>query len=199
LPARTPQADERMAARTAATKSHGPSDSAADRSLYERCITRGAMNFLPTLYNNGNQILQNKDYVVIRHEMINETRMIPIGNRPFSTIRTYMGESRGHWEGSTLVVETKNYLTSGTIISGVPASDALRVIERFTRVGDHALAYEATVDDPQTWTQPWKIAFELTEDPEYPLFEYACHEGNYALVNILKGARATEAAASKKP
>jgi hypothetical protein len=136
---------------------------------------------------------------VIRHEMINETRMIPIGNRPFSTIRTYMGESRGHWEGSTLVVETKNYLTSGTIISGVPASDALRVIERFTRVGDHALAYEATVDDPQTWTQPWKIAFELTEDPEYPLFEYACHEGNYALVNILKGARATEAAASKKP
>jgi len=198
LPPRTPEAEQRIAARAAGAKTHGPADSWVDRSLYERCITRGAMNFLPTLYNNGNQILQDEGYVVIRHEMINETRMIPLSDRPFSTIRTYMGESRGHWEGDSLVVETKNYLTSGTILNGVPVSDALRVVEKLTRVGEHSLAYEATVDDPGTWTQPWKMAFELTEDPEYPLYEYACHEGNYALVNILKGARAAEAAASRK-
>jgi hypothetical protein len=199
LPPRTPEAEERVAARQAAAKAHGPADSWESRSLYERCISRGAMNFLPTLYNNGNQILQNEDYVVIRHEMINETRMIPLDGRPFTSIRTYTGESRGRWEGDTLVVETKNYLTSGTVLNGTPVSDDLKVIEKFTRTGDHTLAYEATVDDPRTWTEPWKIAFEITEDPEYPLYEYACHEGNYALVNILMGARAAEAAQRGKP
>jgi hypothetical protein len=168
-----------------------------DRSLYERCITRGMMNFLPTLYNNGNQILQSPGYVVILHEMINETRVVPISDRPFSNIRTYMGESRGHWEGDTLVVETKNYLTAGANISGTPVSDDLRVIERFTRRADNTLGYEAVVDDPKTWTLPWTIAFDITEDPEYPLFEYACHEGNYAMVNILQGARAEERAGKK--
>jgi hypothetical protein len=191
LPPRTPAAEARIAARAAAREGRGPSDSWEDRSLYERCITRGMMNFLPTLYNNGNEIVQSPGYVVIQHEMINETRIVPITDKPFSSIRTYMGESRGRWEGDTLVVETTNYLSA--TIAGTPASDELRVIERFTRIEDHVLRYEATVDDPLTWTGPWKISFDLTEDPQYPLIEYACHEGNYALANILRAARAAEA------
>jgi hypothetical protein len=105
-----------------------------------------------------------------------------------------MGEARGHWEGDTLVVESKNFLTDKTTISGTPTSDALRLVERFTRIDAHTLRYELTVDDPQTWVQPWKISFDLTEDPEYPLIEYACHEGNYAMANILRAARVAEAA-----
>jgi len=202
LPPLTPDGEARVAARIAAAKTHGPADSWLDRSFYERCIMRREMNFMPTLYNNGHQILQTKGYVVIRHEMINETRIVPLDGRPFLNIRTYVGESRGHFEGDTLVVETKNF-TRGTLINttrdnAVPVSDSLRVIERFTRTADHALAYEKTIDDPQTWTQPWKVAFEITEDPTYPLYEYACHEGNYGLVNILKGARAEERAAREK-
>jgi hypothetical protein len=194
LPARTVAGDQRVAARAAAREGRGPADSWEDRSLYERCITRGFMNFLPTLYNNGNEILQSPGYVVIQHEMINETRIVPITDRPFSKIRTYMGESRGRWEGSTLVVETTNYLADRTVISGTPTSDALRLIERFTRIDDHTLRYEVTVDDPQTWVQPWKASFDLSEDPDYPLIEYACHEGNYAMTNILRAARIEEAA-----
>jgi hypothetical protein len=196
LPARTAAAEERIAARAAARKERGPADSWEDRSLYERCITRGMMNFLPTLYNNGNEILQSPGVVVIQHEMINETRIVPISGKPFSHVRTYMGESRGRWEGETLVVETTNYL--GAAIAGTPTSDELRVTERFARIDAHTLRYEATVDDPETWVQPWTISFDLTEDPEYPLIEYACHEGNYALANILRAARVTEAAEAAK-
>ena len=197
LPPRTTAVEQRIAARAAARQGRGPADSWTDRSLYERCISRGMMNFLPTLYNNGNEILQAPGYVVIRHEMINETRIVPITSNPFSDIRTYMGESRGRWEGDTLVVETTNYLTERTVIGGAPVSDALRVTERFTRTGEQTLRYSATVDDPQTWEQPWTVSFDLAADPQYPLIEYACHEGNYALVNILKGARAEEAAAER--
>jgi len=200
LPPLTPAGQERLAALVAANKARAPADSWEDRSLYERCIMRREMNFLPTFYNNGHQILQTKGYAVFRHEMINETRIVEISDRPFTTVRTYTGESRGHWEGDTLVVETRNFLTDRASISPrpdlyVPVSDSLRVIERFTRTGDHTLAYERTIDDPNTWTQPWRMAFELTEDPEYPIYEFACHEGNYAMVNILKGARAEERAA----
>jgi hypothetical protein len=194
LPARTPAVAERVAARAAARQGRGPADSWEDRSLYERCISRGMTSFLPTLYNNGNEILQSPGYVVIRHEMINETRIVPITDRPFSNIRTYMGEARGRWEGDTLVVESTNFLTDRTNVSGTPTSDALRLIERFTRTDAHTLRYEMTVDDPQTWVQPWKVQFDLTEDPDYPLIEYACHEGNYAMANILRAARVAEAA-----
>jgi hypothetical protein len=199
LPALTAEAEARIAARQAARKTKGPADSWLDRSLYERCITKGPLNFLPGTYNNGHEILQDKNYVVIRHEMINQAQMIPLDGRPFTRVRTYMGESRAHWEGDTLVVETKNYLTNGLAIGDTPVSEDLEIIEKFTRTGDHSLKYEATVDDPKTWTRPWTMAFEITEDPEYPLYEYACHEGNYAMVNILKGARAAEAAQRKKP
>jgi len=194
LPARVPQVEQRVAARTAARQGRGPADSWEDRSLYERCISRGITSFLPTLYNNGNEILQSPGYVVIRHEMINETRIVPITDRPFSNIRTYMGEARGRWEGNTLVVETTNFLTDKAAISGTPTSDALRLIERFTRVDAHTLRYELTVDDRGTWVQPWKVSFDLGEDPDYPLIEYACHEGNYAMSNILRAARVAEAA-----
>lgn len=199
LPPRTAEAEARIAARQAARATRGPADSWLDRSLYERCITKGPLNFLPGTYNNGHEILQDKNYVVIRDEMINQARLIPLDGRPFTGVRTYIGEARGRWEGDTLVVETRNYLTNGAAIGDTPISDELKVIEKFTRTGDHSLRYEATVDDPRTWTQPWTMAFEITEDPEYPLYEYACHEGNYAMVNILKGARAAEAAQREKP
>ncbi len=199
LPARTAQAEQRVAARAAARQGRGPADSWEDRSLYERCISRGMTSFLPTLYNNGNEILQSPGVVIIRHEMINETRIVPISDKPFSNIRTYMGEARGRWEGDTLVVESRNFLTEKTAISGAPTSDALRLIERFTRVDSHTLRYELTVDDAQTWVQPWKVQFDLTEDPEYPLIEYACHEGNYAMSNILRAARRAEAGGETAP
>jgi hypothetical protein len=199
LPARTPQVAERVAARTAARQGRGPADSWEDRSLYERCISRGMTSFLPTLYNNGNEILQSPGVVIIRHEMINETRIVPITDKPFSNIRTYMGEARGRWEGDTLVVESRNFLTDKTAISGAPTSDALRLLERFTRIDAHTLRYELTVDDAQTWVQPWKVQFDLTEDPEYPLIEYACHEGNYAMSNILRAARRSEAGGETAP
>ena len=198
LPPLTAEGEARIAARRAAQKPNAAPDSWLDRSLYERCITKTPLNFLPGTYNNGHEILQNKSYVVIRHEMINQARMVPLDGRPFTGIRTYMGESRGHFEGDTLVVETKNYLTNGAVIGDTPVSDDLEITEKFTRTGDHSLKYEATVDDPKTWAQPWTMAFEIAEDPEYPLYEYACHEGNYAMVNILKGARAAEAAQRKK-
>jgi hypothetical protein len=194
IPELTEAAEQRIAARAQAREGRGPADSWEDRSLYERCISRGVTNFLPTLYNNGNEILQSPGVVVIRHEMINEARIVPISTEPFSNIRTHMGESRGRWEGDTLVVETANYLTDMTVVSRTPVSDDFRLIERFTRIGDHVLRYEATIDDAATWVAPWTVSFDLTEDPEYPLVEYACHEGNYALVNILRGARAAEAA-----
>lgn len=193
LPARTPQVAERVAARAAARQGRGPADSWEDRSLYERCISRGMTSFLPTLYNNGNEILQSPGVVIIRHEMINETRIVPISDKPFSDIRTYMGEARGKWEGDTLVVESRNFLTDKTNISGAPTSDALRLIERFTRTDAHTLRYELTVDDAGTWVQPWTVRMDLSEDPEYPLIEYACHEGNYAMSNILRAARRAEA------
>src|SRR5690606_9880777 len=136
LPPRTAAVEERLAARAAARQGRGPSDSWTDRSLYERCITRGVMNFLPTLYNNGNEILQSPGVVVIRHEMINETRIVPISDEPFSNIRTHMGESRGRWEGDTLVVETTNFITDRTNIARSPVSDQLHVTERFTRIAD---------------------------------------------------------------
>ena len=193
VPAITQAAEQRIAARAAARQGRGPSDSWTDRSYYERCIFRTTMNFIPTRYNNGNEILQSPGYVIIRHEMINDTRIVPISDEPFSNIRTYLGESRGRWEGDTLVVVTKNFVTDATVINQTPVSDDLVVTERFTRVADHALRYQSTVNDPGTWAEPWTVSFDLNEDPAYPLIEYACHEGNYALENILKAARLADA------
>ena len=183
----------------------GHADTYEDLNLYYRCISRGVTgSIIPVVYNNGNQILQAPGYVVIRNEMIHEARVIPLDARPHvgAAIREYMGDSRGHWEGATLVIETTNYTDKTSIGSngvgyngeGGRHTQALRTVERITRIDDHTLSYEATVDDPQTWTKPWTMRIELKRDSKYQFLEYACHEGNYAMKDILSGARAGEAA-----
>jgi hypothetical protein len=187
----------------------GEAAAPTDLNIYYRCITRGLLgSVIPVVYNNGNQILQEPGYVVFRNEMIHESRVIPLNGRPHvdESIRMYLGDSRGHWEGNTLVVETTNFTDQDAIGSngaGYPGdpghhSRDLKVIERFTRTGPTSLNYEATVVDPKTWTKPWTMLIELKKDDHFQLLEYACHEGNYAIGDILSGARAEEAAAKKK-
>ena len=176
----------------------GPWNAPEDLGPYDRCISRGVLgSMFPSAYNNGNQIVQAPGYVVIRTEMVHEARVIPIDGRPHLSpkMRTYMGDPRGHWEGATLVVETTN-LNGRTGARGngnnFPMSQALRLVERFTRTDADTLEYEITIDDPKTWVRPWKVAYPLKLDPGYQMFEYACHEGNYGLQNILAGERARE-------
>jgi len=180
-------------------------DSWEDFTEYIRCITRGvAGSIFPVIYGNGQEIVQGIGFVSIMQEMVHEARVIPLDGRPHASpnIRTYMGDPRGHWEGNTLVVETTNFLGEKTAIAvngwGTPASDALRVVERFTRLGPDEMRYEMTVDDPKTYVRPFKVAFPLTQEPGYRNFEYACHEGNYAMTDSLSGARAKEREAAAK-
>ena len=202
IPPLTPDAQKSAAARAAARRARpcaatagGCHDSWEDESLWDRCITRGLLgSILPSTYNDGNQIVQAPGMVVLRNEMIHETRLIPIdGSRPHvnAGIRTWMGDSRGHWEGNTLVVETTNF-NDQTQINNATVSDAARVTERFTRTGANTLEYRVTVEDQKTWTKPWTVQFPLKRDAEYRLYEYACHEGNYYMYNALTGARAEE-------
>jgi hypothetical protein len=199
IPPVTPEAQGRLSARQAA-RSNAPS-SWEDRSLYDRCITRGVLgSTLPVIYGNGNQIFQTPNYVVINYEMVHDTRVIPLDGRTHvgSNIRTYMGDARGRWEGNTLVVETTNFLDNKTGIGvnggGAPTSDALRVVERFTRVGADAIQYEASIDDPKTFTRPWKLAMTLTTQAGYHILPYECHEGNLGLADVLSAARAYDRA-----
>jgi hypothetical protein len=197
LPALTDAAQRRAAERRA----NAPAQPASytDFSLYERCITRGLVgSVMPGGYNNGNRIFQSPGYVTIVNEMIHEARIVPLEGRPHLSpaIRTHLGDSRGRWEGDTLVVETRNVADRiGLGANNTGASAALAITERFTRTGDETLLYSITVDDPETWTAPFTMQFTLERDDDYELFEYACHEGNLALPNILSGARATERAA----
>ena len=178
----------------------GQADSYDDLNIYYRCITRGLLgSVIPVIYSNGNEIVQAPGYVVFRNEMIHESRVIPLDGRPHVSpaIRMYMGDSRGHWDGDTLVVETTNLtdkVAIGSNGAGYPGdpgyhSLALRVTERFRRIGDNMLLYQATVDDPQTWVRPWTLQLPLARGTDPHLFEYACHEGNYAMRNILSAAR----------
>jgi hypothetical protein len=174
-------------------------DSWEDFSWYIRCISRGvAGSIFPVIYGNGQQIVQAPGFVTILQEMVHEARVIPLDGRPHASpnTRSYMGDARGHWEGNTLVVETTNFLGNRTGIAvngdGTASSDALRLIERFTRTGPDEMHYEMTVDDPKTYVRPFKVAFPLTQEPGYQNFEYACHEGNYAMFDSLSGARAQE-------
>ncbi len=205
MPALTPEAQARNQAAQAARKQsrRGPADSYTDRSLYDRCITRGiAGSFLPVIYNNGNQIVQGPGWVALNNEMIHETRVVPIDGRKAvgEGIRTWMGLSRGYWDGNTLVVETTHFndRTSGIGVNGGGGrhSEALKVTERITRIADDMVVWEMTFDDPKTWTRPFTIQMPLKRDDQYGMFEYACHEGNYSLFNILSGARADEKAAA---
>jgi hypothetical protein len=176
-----------------------------DSNIYDRCITRGVIGSIlpgePGGYNQGNQIIQAPGVVVIRYEMIHEARVIPLDGRPHvgSGVRTFMGDSRGHWEGQTLVAETTNFrggqLGLRSNGAGDPYSDDLVITERFTRVAQDTINYEALLNDPRTYTKPWKIAFPLHASPNYQMVEYGCHEGNYALEGILRGAVAEQKAA----
>jgi len=180
-------------------------DSWEDFSYYIRCISRGVTgSIFPVIYGNGQQIVQAPGYVTILQEMVHEARVIPLNGRPHASanIRSYMGDPRGHWEGNTLVVETANFLGNRTGVAagnggGTPTSDALKLTERFTRVGSNEIKYEVTIDDPKTYTTPFKVGFPLTQEPGYQNFEYACHEGNYAMFDSLSGARAQERAAAE--
>ena len=180
-------------------------DSWEDFSYYIRCITRGVPgSIFPVIYGNGQQIVQGKGFVTILQEMVHEARVIPVDGRPHASpnIRSYMGDPRGHWEGNSLVVETTNFLGNRTGIvgngGGTPTSDAMITTERFTRIGPNEMRYEITINDPKTYTQPFKVGFPLTQEPGYQNFEYACHEGNYAMFDSLSGARALEKKAAAK-
>jgi hypothetical protein len=177
-----------------------PFDNFEDLGPYDRCITRGVLpSMMPTAYNMGTEIFQIPGYVIIRNEMIHETRSIPLDGRPHlgQKIRQYMGDSRGHWEGNTLVIETTNFNGKVGVTmngNGSRTSQDVRLVERLTRIADETLQYEATVEDLRTWVRAWKVALPLTRHSEYQMFEYACHEGNYAMSNILSAQRASDAA-----
>jgi hypothetical protein len=170
-----------------------------DWSDYDRCITRGiAGSILPVIYNNGNQIVQAPGYVAILNEMIHEARIVPLDGRPHASedIRMWLGDSRGYWDGDTLVVETTN-LNDRTAIGvnggGRMIDPSAKLTERFTRVSDDVMLYSMTVDDPKTWVSTWTFELPLNREDDYGMFEYACHEGNYSLFNALRGSRAEEA------
>ena len=181
-------------------------DSWEYQTPWERCITRGVpAGIFPGGYGAGYKILQVSGLVVIYYEMIHEARIIPVDGRPHPprTIHLWNGDSRGHWEGNTLVVDITNYNDKGSIATniasqamrGIGQSEQLHVVERFTIVDANTINYEATIDDPKMYTRPWKIAMPINRDSKYEVFEYACHEGNRALPNTLSGARAQEKAA----
>ena len=168
-----------------------------DRDTYERCITRGLPGaMMPGFYNHNYQILQTQRYVAILVEMIHDARIVPLDGRPHvgSNIRQWLGDSRGHWEGDTLVVETTNFNGRASIREAFAfgTGQTGRVIERFRRVDVDTIDYEFTVDDPATFTRPWTVSAPM-ERVSDPIFEYACHEGNYGLTGVLGGARAGDA------
>lgn len=181
-------------------------DSYEYHTSWERCITRGVPGgMFPAGYNNGYAILQTPEYVVIVYEMIHEARIIPLDGRPHlgRQFRLWNGDSRGHWEGNTLVVDITNYSRQGVgtiatgiattaTLKGMPQSEEMRVVERFTRTDAGTLQYEVTIEDPQIYTRPWTVAMPLNRADDYRMYEYACHEGNYGLANTLSGARAEE-------
>jgi hypothetical protein len=195
VPALTKEARDRAAARQAARRGRGPADSWTDRSLYDRCITRGIPgSMMPAIYGNAYDITQGPGFVAIRYEMIHETRVIPLDTRKHlpSSMKAYTGDARGHFEGDTLVVETTNFNDANAYRG---ASGNLKMTERFTLVGPNTIKWEARFDDASTWEKPWAFTMPLKRDTEDGgLFEYACHEGNRGLQNILSAARAEERA-----
>jgi hypothetical protein len=193
IPPLTADAQRQVSDRAAARQA-GPADGPESRSLAERCIlwpTAGPP-MLPSGYNNNYQILQTPGYVVILIEMIHDVRIIPLDGRPHlsQTVRQWMGDSRGRWEGDTLVVETTNF-TDKTNFRG--SGEHLKLVERFTRVDGGTINYEFTVSDAASFTRAWKAAVPMTKT-EGLIYEYACHEGNYGMTNLLSGARALEKA-----
>ena len=199
LPAWTPEGQKRANLRAAAERDdqlgHPLADSWEDRPLQERCIVglNAGPPMTPGAYNNNFQLVQTARYVVILNEMVHSARIVPLDGRPHGTIRQWKGDSRGRWEGDTLVVDTTNFKRE-TSLEGSSANTHL--IERFTRTDANTLLYEFMVDDPTIWTRPWTAVIPMSKS-EDPIYEYACHEGNYGMTGILAGARAEEKAAEE--
>jgi hypothetical protein len=197
MPAQTPAAIARAAAVRAARRGGdgyytGPFDGPEDLTLYVRCISRGLPgSMMPAIYGNSYRIVQSKDSVAITYEMVHETRIIPLDNRPriSNRLQAYMGDARGHFEGDTLVVETTNF-NEKAAYGG--ASDKLKTTERFKLLPNRNVDWSITFDDANTWVRPWTFGMLLTRDDSQPVFEYACHEGNEGIQGILKAARIAE-------
>ena len=191
LPPLTPEAEQRQAEIRAYRSGHAY-DSWKDRPLQERCMTYQRVPPVPSGYSNTYHIVQSPGYVAILNEMIHDVRVVPLdGRSPLDQrIRQWNGDSRGYWENDTLVVETTNYRDTTTW--RFPGSQALRAVERFTRVDADTIDYRFTIHDDTTYTRPWTVELPLTSPPGYVIYEYACHEGNYSMANVLAGARAQE-------
>jgi len=191
----TADARTKLAEKAAYRRLH-PADSWLDRTAWDRCITYHGVPPVLIGYNNVYQILQIPGYVVIHVENIHDVRVIPVDKRPrlSAAIRQWNGSSRGHWEGKTLVVETTNYSEKTEL--RFPSSEHTRAVERFTRVSDDVIDYQFTIEDPTLYTRPWTAVRPMPRLTDYRIYEYACHEGNYAMANILRGARAEEARAA---
>jgi hypothetical protein len=197
MPAITDDAKKRAAAVKAARRGGDgyytrPVDSPKDLTLYVRCISRGVPgSMMPAIYGNSYEIVQAPGMVAIRYEMVHETRVIPLDGRQAlpDHMQSYMGDSRGHWDGDTLVVEGSHYLEASAFGG---ASSALKTIERFRPTSKNTIEWSITFDDGATWVRPWTFGMRLTRDDEHPIFEYACHEGNEGLRGILSAARAAE-------
>ena len=194
IPAPAPGAVDRARARAAARQSRGPFDRAQDLGLSTRCVHFGTPNLMAG-YQSYFEVTQSPDHVVVKTEMIHDARVIPLDGRPHVSpkIRQYHGDSRGHWDGDTLVVDTTNF-SPDTNFRG--STDGLHLIEKFRRVSDDTLEYYITLEDPAVWSRPWTLMIPLKSTGEL-MYEYACHEGNYGLPAILRGARAQEEAARR--
>jgi hypothetical protein len=199
IPPILPEARARIAAlpRTGSF-GNGPFNSHEDFSLWDRCITRGLPgSMLPGQYGNSYQIVQAPGFVAIRYEMIHDTRIIPLDGRARAAgaVRSDMGDARGHWEGNTLVVETTNFKPRSAYRNA--NAEKLKLVERFTRTAADKVEWTVTVDDPTTWSRPWTFTMPLTMNDQEAIFEYACHEGNQAIKNILSAARTSEASGTR--
>jgi hypothetical protein len=191
LPALTAEGQARTAARATARQQRGTADGPEDRSLPERCLMFNAgPPLLPGPYNNNLQIVQTRDYVAIANEMIHDVRVVPLDGRSHlpASLRRWQGDPRGHWDGDTLVVDTTNF-SDRTRFRGT--DENLHLVERFRRADERTIDYTFTIDDPSMFSRPWTVALPLTRS-DAPIYEYACHEGNYAMMDILRGARAQE-------
>ncbi|MEO8256432.1 MAG: hypothetical protein ABI868_03720 [Acidobacteriota bacterium] len=199
IPPTTDEARRRPVVRGGSSFGGGPFNSHEDFSLYDRCITRGIPgSMMPAIYGNAYEILQGPGWVGIRYEMIHEARIIPLDGRPHlgKGVQLDMGDPRGHWEGDTLVIETTNFTRRSAYRNANP--DTFKLIERFKPVSPELVEWSVTINDPTTWTRPWTFAMNLTRGgaAQQP-FEYACHEGNYGMENMLNAARKAERDAAK--
>ena len=193
IPPLTPEGQKRKAAGRQPLPA-GPED----RNVAERCILgfNAGPPMEPRAYNNNLQLFQTPGYVVILNEMVHDARIVPMDGRPHGTVRQWTGDSRGRWEGETLVIDTMNFYNKTAFSERQGSTPNMHLVERFTRVDADTLLYEFTVDDPATWTRSWTAAIPMTKSQEL-IYEYACHEGNYGMFGILAGASAEEKAGAR--